>query len=259
MREILEEAHAHREDGLGRAQKPEVRELKKRFYEKVDVAKVEGGYTVTLDDRPTRTPGKKPAIVPVLEVAQVMAEEWQAQVEYIDPALMPHLRLMNSGIEGGEDVLADLKAEVLKYAAGDLMYYRAETPKELIESQKQHWDAALEKLSERFDITFKSTASISHQEQPEQTLKALSNALNDVGLFGATAMASITSLTGSGLLAIALRYDLLGAESVWAAGHVDEDFNVRLWGEDFEAGERRRKRRSEFDAAVKVLTLIGNN
>ena len=67
---------------------------------------------------------------------------------------------------------------------------------------------------------------------------------------------SITSLTGSGLLAIALRLGLLSAEEVWTAAHVDEDYNVRLWGETEEASGRREKRRQEFDAAVKVVELL---
>ena len=46
------------------------------------------------------------------------------------------------------------------------------------------------------------------------------------------------------------------AEEVWTAAHVDEDYNVRLWGEVAEATDRRTKRRLDFDAAVRVLELV---
>lgn len=258
MREFLEDALEHRDDGYGRAQKHVQRTLAKRFYKETGVAEMDGGFAITLDGKPTRTPGRVPVRVPVREMAEIMAAEWGALEKLIDPDFMPHVRLVNSAIEGGEGVLANLKAEVLKYAAGDLMYYRAETPRELIAEQAKHWDAALAALSAHFDVTFKTTSSLIHEQQSEQTLEVLQQSLESVGLFGATAMASITSLTGSGLLAIALRNELLSPEAVWAAGHVDEDFNVRLWGEDHEAVHRRAKRRIEFDAAVTVLKLAGD-
>jgi chaperone required for assembly of F1-ATPase len=70
------------------------------------------------------------------------------------------------------------------------------------------------------------------------------------------ALVSITSLTGSGLLAIALWHLLLTPDEVWDAAHVDENHNMRLWGADAEATLRLQKRRREFDAAVQVLDYL---
>jgi chaperone required for assembly of F1-ATPase len=69
-------------------------------------------------------------------------------------------------------------------------------------------------------------------------------------------MVVITGITGSGLLAIALRHRLMTADEVWAAAHVDEDHNIRLWGEVEEATLRRQKRRHDFDAAARILELL---
>jgi chaperone required for assembly of F1-ATPase len=65
-------------------------------------------------------------------------------------------------------------------------------------------------------------------------------------------------ITGSGLLVLALRAGLLSADEVWTAAHVDEDHNIRLWGEVAEATARRAKRRRDFDAAVRVLQAIAS-
>src|SRR5690606_34466837 len=103
MRDQLEEAHKHRDDGYGRAQHLNKVELPKRFYKVVDVARDDRGYSVTLDGRPVRTPGKKiPIEVPELSLAQALAEEWAAQQEFIDPATMPLVRLINSAVESGD-------------------------------------------------------------------------------------------------------------------------------------------------------------
>jgi len=80
--------------------------------------------------------------------------------------------------------------------------------------------------------------------------------LADEPLLPLTAMNAVMSITGSGLLALALRHGLLSAEDVWVAAHVDEDHNIELWGEVEEITTRRRKRRAEFDSAVRLLEML---
>jgi chaperone required for assembly of F1-ATPase len=67
------------------------------------------------------------------------------------------------------------------------------------------------------------------------------------------AVSTITTLTGSGLLALALAQGALEAEAAWAAAHVDEDWQMSQWGRDDAALERRAYRYAEFQAAVAVL------
>ena len=68
------------------------------------------------------------------------------------------------------------------------------------------------------------------------------------------AVSSITTLTGSGLLALALNAGALDADAAWAAAHADEDWQMSQWGGDEHAIERRAYRRAEFDAAVTALS-----
>ncbi len=257
MRDQLEEAHKHRDDGYGRAQHLNRVELPKRFYSTVDVARGEEGYSVTLDGRQVRTPGKKiPVIVQVLDIAQALGEEWAAQGEFIDPATMPMTRLINSAVESGEEMAPAFRAEIGKFAGNDLLLYRADSPQELVAEQERVWDGALVKLARHFDVAFQPTIGIIHQEQPVSTLEKLDKALEGQGLHSLTALVSITGITGSGLLAIALLHQLLTPNEVWEAAHVDEDHQIRLWGEDEEAMERRAKRRVEFDTAVRVVEAL---
>jgi len=59
----------------------------------------------------------------------MLAEEWRAQREHIDPASMPLTRLANSIIDGVADAAPEVVAEVEKYLASDLIFYRAEARK----------------------------------------------------------------------------------------------------------------------------------
>lgn len=257
MRDQLEDAHKHADAGFGQAQHMNQVELPKRFYATVDVARGDDGFAVTLDGRATKTPGKKiPVVVPVLSLAQKMAEEWAEQGKFINPATMPMVRLINSAVESGAEMVPAFRAEIGKFAASDLLLYRADSPQELVAEQEQIWDAVLVKLARKFDVAFQPTIGIIHQPQPVSTLEKLDAALEGQGLLSLTALVSITGLTGSGLLAIVLLYQLVTPDEVWAAAHVDEDHQIRLWGEDDEALERRAKRRVEFDIAVSVVEAL---
>ena len=257
MRDQLEDALKNQEFGYGQAQHVNPIDLPKRFYKAVDVARTDEGYVVTLDGKQTRTPGRKlPVIVPALSIAQTMASEWSAQEKYVDPTTMPMVRLINSAVESGEENLPAFRAEIGKFAGNDLLLYRADSPQELVDEQERHWDGALVTLARHFDVAFQPTIGIIHQPQPASTLTKLDAALEGQGLLALTALVSITGLTGSGLLAIALLHQLLDADQVWTAAHVDEDHQIRLWGEDEEAMERRARRRVEFDTAVAVVEAL---
>jgi chaperone required for assembly of F1-ATPase len=88
--------------------------------------------------------------------------------------------------------------------------------------------------------------------EPEQALVASRAAIpRDPWRLGA--VHAVTTLTGSALLALALASGAIASDAAWAAAHVDEDWNIELWGEDTLAAERRAARYAEMQAAAKVL------
>ena len=257
MRDQLDDIQKHLNDGYGRAQHLNKVELPKRFYKEVAAGPFEGGFVVTLDGRPVRTPGKKlTVLVPAAPIATAMAAEWAAQGEFIDPATMPMVRLINSAVESGEEMIPAFRDEIIKFVGGDLLLYRAEGPQELVSEQELQWDKALVTVARHFGVSFAPTMGIIHQPQPQSTLDRLAEALVGENLFVLTALVSATGLTGSGVLAIGLWHKLLTPDQVWAAAYVDEDYQISQWGEDEEAAERRAKRRVEFDTAVAVLDAL---
>ncbi|MCZ4345339.1 ATP12 family protein [Devosia neptuniae] len=257
MRDQLEDIQKHLDDGYGRAQYLNKVELPKRFYKEVAAGPVDGGFTVTLDGRQVRTPGRKiPVIVPAAPIATAMASEWAAQGEFINPGTMPTVRLINSGVESGEDSVPAFRDEIVKFAGGDLLLYRAESPQGLVNAQEQHWDDALVRLARHFGVSFQPTFGILHQAQPQTTLDRLAEVLANEHLISLTAMVSMTGLTGSGLLTLGYWHKLIDADAVWAAAHVDEDYQITQWGSDEEAADRRAMRRVEFDTAVAVLEAM---
>ncbi|MCZ4272881.1 ATP12 family chaperone protein [Maritalea porphyrae] len=256
MREILEDAEAHIEDGYGRAQKHQKQQLAKRFYKQVSVGAVEGGFGVLLDGRSIKSPGKTLVKVPSQRLATLLAAEWDAQEKEIDPATMPLTRLVNTTVEKGEETLDAVKAEIVKFAGNDLLTYRADTPQELVDLQSKHWGGALDAFTRRYDVSFNVITGVIHQDQPPEVQARVGEIIAPYGVFGAFCTMLITSITGSAILSVGLAEGLFSASEVLKIAYVDEDYQASHWGEDAEAMRMRAFKRQDFDAAVKVLELV---
>lgn len=232
--------------------------LSKRFYERVEVSEAEGGYRILLDGRPVKTPAKRALLVPGRALAQAIAAEWDAQRETIDPAAMPLTRLANSIIDGVVDACPAVAEDIVKYLGSDLVFYRADGPEGLVEHQARHWDPVLRWARNALGARFILAEGVVFAPQPQEALDAARAALPaDAWRLGA--MHSITALTGSALIALALAHGGISPEDAWTAAHADEDWNVQAWGRDEQAMERRRYRRGEMQAAVTVLQALGRD
>jgi chaperone required for assembly of F1-ATPase len=228
--------------------------LPRRFYAQASVAAAADAHAVRLDGKPVRTPARRILAAPTLAVAEAIAAEWQAQRDVIDPATMPLTRLANAIIDGVADRMGPVADEIDKYAASDLLFYRAATPAELAERQRRHWDPVLDWAAEVLGARFAIAEGVVHVAQPDEALAAIRAAIPDEP-WSLGALHAATTLTGSALLALALAHRRLAVEEAWQAAHVDEDWNMEQWGSDALALERRTMRFAELKAAATVLDL----
>jgi len=230
-------------------------ELPRRFYRSAAAAPCEDGFTVLLDGRPVRTPGKARVAVPRLALAEALAAEWNAQGERIDPSRMPLTRIVNSAIDAVSREMDAVRAEIVKYAGSDLLCYRADGPDRLVERQKAAWDPVVEWAEAAFGARFVLAEGVVFAAQPESSLRAVAGPLEELDMFRLAAANVITTLTGSALLALAVLRGRLRTEEAWALAHIDEDWNIEIWGADEEAMERRARRYDEMKAAARLLAL----
>jgi chaperone required for assembly of F1-ATPase len=229
--------------------------LARRFYKGVAVGP-SAPFRILLDDRPVKTPKKRTLELPALPLAEAVAEEWRQQDPMIDPSRMPLTRFANTAIDAVSDSLEAVADDIVTYAGSDLLCYRAAAPEELVRRQSEHWDPVLAWVEKALGARFKVVTGVVHVAQPEAALAAVAAALIPHDAFRLTGLHVLTTLTGSALLALALARGGMGADEAWAAAHVDEDYQISLWGEDAEAVVRRLGRRAEFDAACRWLKLL---
>jgi chaperone required for assembly of F1-ATPase len=235
MRELFEEAASQppqdpRESVRASARAP----LRKRFYKEADVTEAKGGFAITLDGKPIRTPSARQVVIPSRALADAVAAEWAGQGEAIDPVTMPLTRIANSVVEGVVDRVELVTDDLAKYFETDLLFYRAGHPEGLVAREAAHWDPVLFWAAEALGAHFILSEGIMHVKQPDEALRAARAALPG-DPWSVAALHVVTTLT---------------------AAHVDEDWNIDQWGVDEEAAARRATRLRDFEAAVAVLTAV---
>ncbi len=231
------------------------RQLPRRFYERSQIGEGPEGISVLLDGKPVRTPVRRVLAAPARALAEVIAAEWEAQREIIDPGLMPLTRLANSIIDGVADAPAPVATHITEYLGTDLICYRAAQPEGLRARQEKFWNPVIDWARAELDAHFILSEGVMHVQQPQAAIANAAKAIpRDPWRLGA--LHSITTITGSALLALALLHRRLSVDEMWAAAHVDEDWQMEQWGQDDVALARRAVRLKETKAAEHVPAPI---
>ena len=233
----------------------EARVVRKRFYQAVSVAPVVGGYSVHLDGRGVRTPGKALLVVPVVELAEVLATEWHAQTAEINPSTMPLTTLACTAIDAVSTNMAEVAEDIGRYASSDLLCYRAEAPVELVERQSAGWDHVLEWASVELGVPFERATGLMPVSQSPKVAEAVVKALAPLDALQLSAVHVLTSLMGSALLALSVQRRHSSLEQAWQSAHIDEQWQISRWGTDAEAEARHAARHRTASAAAMVLAL----
>jgi len=228
----------------------------KRFYKEAQVVSVEGDFAVELDSKPLRTPEKRPLIVPTLKLAEAIADEWRGQGLTVRPLSLPFTRLVSTALDRVRPRRADVIAEIAKYATTDLLCYRADEPRELVERQEQIWQPLLDWVEARLDASFVVTQGITPVAQTPATLAAIERAVAAHDAMQLVALHLATTACGSVVLGLALLAERISAEEAFAAAQLDESFQIERWGEDAEQTKTRAALKEDIALAARFAALL---
>ncbi len=230
--------------------------LMKRFYRDVATGACGSGWRVTLDGRPIKTAGARPQIVASAALANALAAEWAAQGETIDPARFELRDMADYAIDVAATGRAEVLRAILAFAESDTLCYRADPDEPLWAHQQQHWEPLLTAAERRWDIRFTRVCGIIHRPQPPETLARLAEVVAAQDDFTLAALHTLTSLAASLVLGLAALEPDADIPALWAAGHVEEDWQAALWGRDEEAMARQAQRGATFAAASRFVRLV---
>lgn len=227
----------------------------RRFWTDVGVTPTADGFSVTLDGRPIRTPAKAALCLPTRALAAAIAAEWHDQDETIRPDTMPLTRASNTAIDRMPRQRGAVAAELLRWGETDLLCYRAETPDALAERQRAGWDPMLDWAARELGARMAVTAGVVPCAQPAGALAALRAELDAQDDFALTALSELVALSGSLILALAVRHGHAAPDTAWTLSRIDEDWQQALWGTDAEAARQAADRRAAFLRAHRFLAL----
>lgn len=228
----------------------------KRFYKEALASPGEGGVTILLDGRAVRTPARNLLSVPTEELAEAIAREWAGQAEEVDAKAMPLTGLANAAIDRIAPDPAAFAKTLEVYGESDLLCYRAEAPRPLVERQAELWDRLLEWARARYDVELRTFPGVIHGPQPADTVERIAAAVAARGPFQLAGLAPLVTISGSLVIALALAEGAIALGRGWGAATLDEAWQAEQWGEDALAAAALDNRRREFEAAYLFLTLL---
>jgi chaperone required for assembly of F1-ATPase len=225
----------------------------KRFWDAATVVPDEKGFAVQLDGRPVKTPAKRALVVPTELMAQRIAEEWDAQQETVQPTKMPWTRSANAALDKLSAQRQEVAAHLAGYAETDLLCYRAEGPLELLERQQAAWDPMLDWAAETYGARLTVTSGVMPVSQDEVALDRLAATMRGMSGFQLTGFHDIVALSGSFVLALAATEGTETPDTLWKLSRIDETWQIEQWGEDEEAAEEAKLKKTAFFHAIEFF------
>ena len=228
----------------------------KRFYKEAKLVAADGEFAIELDGKPLRTPEKRALMVPTRRLAEAIADEWQGQGVTVKPLSLPLTRLVSTALDRVKPRRAEVIAEIAKYATTDLLCYRADEPRELIERQQQIWEPLLDWAEAQLGASFTVTQGVTPVAQTPATLTAIERAIATHDAMRLVALHLATTACGSVVLGLALLAERISAEEAFAAAQLDETFQIERWGEDDEQAKTRAALNEDIALAARFAALL---
>lgn len=228
----------------------------KRFYREVAAVRGEDGWHIALDGRQVKTQGGHTLALPSEALAQLLAAEWAAQGEVIDPRTFRMRDLADYAIDVVAQEPEAAIDTLLRHAESDTLCYRAHPDEPLWRRQRELWEPLLAAFEAREGIRFQRVSGVMHRPQDEAALEVLRARLETLDCLTLAALITLTSLSASLVIGLAALEPDADGEALWDAANLEEDWQAELWGRDAEAEARRKKRKDDFLAAIEFARMV---
>ena len=233
-----------------------------RFWDQACLVAVKGGFTILLDGRAMRLPGRANGaalLLPGRALGAAVADEWQAAGGARDGRFgMSALPLTRLAATAQDRIAPDPMPVVdalAAYGEDDLLCYRAGAPAPLVARQAEAWQPWLDWAAASFEARLVTTTGIIHIDQPLIALAALRRALTRHDAYILAGLGVVVPAVGSLVLGLALAAGALSAGEAHRLGLLDATFQAELWGGDEDAALRAAAIAQDVEEASLFMTL----
>ena len=229
----------------------------KKFWKKVSIKKISSNsFQIMLDERILQTPLKRELVLPNLNLTQEIVKEWDQHSKNINTESMIFYSLISTSLDKIIDNKNLYINDILDYIDTDLICYRAENPKELVELQKNKWDPIILLIEKYIGIEVRVFEGILPKKQHATVHDRLNNLINQFDIFEISVLHRITNITGSIFLSLCvLKKDILSNE-VFELSFLDELWQAENWGFDDETSKKRKEISIELNRSIYFLDCL---
>ena len=185
---------------------------RKRFYASAGVAEAAGGFAITLDGKPIRTPSRPPGRGAEPGDRRGDRRGMESTEEIIDPLTMPLTRFANSVVDAVVDRVEAVADDVAKYLGPICCSIAPAIPRRWSRGRPRIGIPCCSGPRMTLGAHFILAEGIVHVRQPESAIAAARAALPG-DPWSIAALHVVTTLTGSALLALALLHGVLDRRS----------------------------------------------
>jgi len=226
----------------------------KKFWKKVSIKKISSNsFQIMLDERILQTPLKRELVLPNLSLTQEIVKEWDQDVKNINTESMIFYSLISTSLDKVIDNRNLYIGDILSYIDTDLICYRAENPKELVELQKNKWDPIILLIEKYIGDKIQIFHGVLPKKQHSTIHVRLNNLINQFDIFKISALHRITNITGSIFLSLCVLKKDISKNKVFELSFLDELWQAENWGFDEETSQKRKKISTELNKSIFFL------
>ena len=229
----------------------------KKLWKKVSIKKISSNsFQIMLDERILQTPLKRELLLPNLNLSQEIAKEWDQDTKNINTESMIFYGLISTSLDKIIDNRNSYINDILDYIDTDLVCYRAENPKELVELQKNKWDPIILLIEKYIGTKVQVFQGIFPKKQDTTVYIKLTNLINQFDNFEISVLHRITNITGSIFLSLCVLKKDISKNEFFELSFLDELWQSENWGFDEETSKKRKKISIELNRSIFFLDCL---
>ncbi len=229
----------------------------KKFWKKVSIKKISSNsFQIMLDEKILQTPRKRKLVLPNLRLTQEIVKEWDQVSKNINTNSMIFYGLISTSLDKVTDNRNLYIDDILDYIDTDLICYRAENPKELVELQKNKWDPIILLIEKFIGTKVQVFQGILPKKQHTSVHSKLNNLINQFNIFEISALHRITNITGSIFLSLCVIKRKISKNEAYELSFLDELWQSENWGFDKETSQKRKEVSIELNKSIFFLDCL---
>ena len=227
----------------------------KKFWKKIVLNKKNDLGFILLDGVELKSPNGKSLNLPQI-ISEKVYIEWKSVVDEINPQLMPFYSYSVTAVDRvltQKNYVVSQLEDIFKM---DLLCYRSGNDNKLKDLQDRKWQPIMDWLECKFGIKMIINYELIPKNQNENDLNKSIKFIESLDHFSLAAFHHIVSITGSFILGLAYYFNKCDADKLFELAFIEELYQIKRWGDDDLAKERREKIFEELKEACMFINCL---